>query len=199
MTDINTLQNELTRLHISIPDDLRLSDHTISRYLATQQRAGYVFFHTHMAVCHIDLYRFALPGARDPASIEILRKLPREFLAKSQKQAVAHSICLARFCDAVKKEMDKQPSRDNLGVVGDYTIADMATQSIRVLLIAVQFNLYQNLVEHTTAPLWGNGPITEAQIRALIDSLIEITEAWSHVCSITKQAVCPPPPMYNFS
>jgi hypothetical protein len=142
MTDIAALQSELTRFHVSIHDELRLTDQSMARYAASNQWRGYCFFHTHMAVSHIDLYRFSLPGPRTPASIEILRKLPPDFIARCQKQAVAHAISLARFLDAIKIETDRMPNPGNPKLVGDYSVAHMATQCIRVLLIALQYNLY---------------------------------------------------------
>ncbi|KAK5989995.1 hypothetical protein PT974_08258 [Cladobotryum mycophilum] len=188
MADINALQNELTRLHASIPDDLRLSDQSISRYAQSERWMGYVYFHTHMAGCHMDLYGFSLPGHRDPAAIEILRKLPKEFLARSQKQAVAHSMCLARFFDAVRNETENIPNQGNVKLVGDYSVTHMATHCIQILLIALQYNLHQDLADHTTAPLWRSGPTSEVQIRAFIDTMLEITEPWSRVIEVTRVA-----------
>lgn len=188
MADIAALQSELTRFHVSIHDELRLTDQSMARYAASNQWRGYCFFHTHMAVSHIDLYRFSLPGPRTPASIEILRKLPPDFIARCQKQAVAHAMSLARFLDAIKIETDKMPNPGNPKLVGDYSVAHMATQCIRVLLIALQYNLYENLSD-TTAPTWRGAETSEAQIKSLIDTIMEITEAWAEIFDMAKQAV----------
>ncbi|KAL7819295.1 hypothetical protein V8C44DRAFT_133522 [Trichoderma aethiopicum] len=190
MEDIAGLQSELTRFHISIHDDLRLTEQSMARYAASDQWRGYCFFHTHMAVSHIDLYRFSLPGPRNQASIEILRKLPPDFIARSQRQAVAHALSLARFLDAIKIETDRMPNPGQPKLVGDYSVAHMSTQCIRVLLIALQYNLYENLGD-TTAPVWRGSETSEAQIRSLIESIMEITEAWAEIFDMAKQAhVC---------
>jgi hypothetical protein len=187
MADINELQNELSRINFSLPDDLRLSDQSIARYMTSPERSGYVFLQTHLLACHIDLYRFALPGLRDPKSIDFLQKLPREFIIKSQKQAVAHAICQARFCDAIQKEVDKQPGLTH--IAGDCTIVHMSTQCLRVLLIAIQYGLYRDLTDHTTAPLWRNEPADEAHIRGLINSLFRISDPWTEILPIAGVAV----------
>ncbi|KAK1242145.1 hypothetical protein MKX07_000131, partial [Trichoderma sp. CBMAI-0711] len=187
MEDIAGLQSELTRFHISIHDDLRLTEQSMARYAASDQWRGYCFFHTHMAVSHIDLYRFSLPGPRNPASIEILRKLPPDFIARSQRQAVAHALSLARFLDAIKIETDRMPNPGTPKLVGDYSVAHMSTQCIRVLLIALQYNLYENMGD-TTAPVWRGSETSEAQIRSLIESIMEITEAWAEIFDMAKQA-----------
>ncbi|KAM0454744.1 hypothetical protein ACHAO4_004557 [Trichoderma viride] len=140
-----------------------------------------------MAVSHIDLYRFSLPGPRTPASIEILRKLPPDFIARCQKQAVAHAMSLARFLDAIKIETDRMQNPGSPKLVGDYSVAHMSTQCIRVLLIALQYNLYENLSD-TTAPTWRGAETSEAQIKSLIDTIMEITEAWAEIFDMAKQA-----------
>ncbi|KAH0490547.1 hypothetical protein TgHK011_002011 [Trichoderma gracile] len=187
MEDIAGLQSELTRFHISIHDDLRLTEQSMARYAASDQWRGYCFFHTHMAVSHIDLYRFSLPGPRNQASIEILRKLPPDFIARSQRQAVAHALSLARFLDAIKIETDRMPNPGTPKLVGDYSVAHMSTQCIRVLLIALQYSLYENMSD-TTAPVWRGSETSEAQIRSLIESIMEITEAWAEIFDMAKQA-----------
>ncbi|KAM0264750.1 hypothetical protein ACHAQJ_000575 [Trichoderma viride] len=153
MEDIAALQSELTRFHVSIHDDLRLTDQS----------------------------------PRTPASIEILRKLPSDFIARCQRQAVAHALSLARFLDAIKIETDRMPNPGNPKLVGDYSVAHMATQCIRVLLIALQYNLYEHLSD-TTAPIWRGAETSEAQIKSLIDTIMEITEAWGEIFDMAKQA-----------
>lgn len=189
MADINALQNELTRFHSAVPDDLRLSDHSISRYMTTQERPGYVYFHTHLSACHSDLYRFALPDQPEQASQDVLRKLPREFVLKSQRQAVAHALCLGRFCEAIQKNMDAQPDTGMPKLAGDYTIFHMASRGLQVLLVALDHNLYQDLENDTTAPLWRNGPTDEARVRSLCGSLLKITEPWCQVFHLAQGAV----------
>ncbi|KAK0762990.1 hypothetical protein N5P37_003973 [Trichoderma harzianum] len=187
MKDIAALQSELTGFHVSIHDELRLTDQSMSRYAASDQWRGYCFFHTHMAVSHIDLYRFSLPGPRNQSSIEILRKLPPDFIARCQKQAVAHAMSLARFLEAIKIETDRMPNPGTPKLVGDYSVAHMSTQCIRVLLIALQYNLYENLMD-TTAPVWRGAETSEGRIKSLIGTIMEITEAWGEIFDMAKQA-----------
>lgn len=189
MAEINGLQTELARIGASLPDDLRLSDQSILRYVAAQERPGFVFLHTHLLAAHIDLYRFALPCNSDATAVDLSRKLPHEFLAKSQKQAVAHALCLARFCDAVLRVFERLPKSGRLQLAGDCTIASIATQSLRVLLIALEHELYQDLAENSSAPLWRNEPADEAHIRVLITSLLRISEPWSQLLQVSAQAV----------
>jgi hypothetical protein len=190
MAEINDLQNELSRICASVPDKLMLTDQSIARYMASPERYGYIFLHSHIAASHLDLYRFALPGTKENSTPSILRKLPGEFLAKSQKQAVAYAISLARFCNAVQDAYDKLPAMDGLGLAGDCTVSHMTTHCLRVLLIALEHDLYQDLTEHTTAPLWRNEPASAAHIRDLIDGMLRMSEAWCDILEISRQAVC---------
>lgn len=190
MADINGLQNELSRFNASLPDELKLNDQNIARHMATEERVGYIFLHTHLGVAHIDLYRTSLPGLQEQIPIDMLRKLPREFIAKSQKQTVAHALCIARFCDAIQKHAEQLPDRGKLKLTGDPTILNVSTHCLRVLLTALQHNLYQDLADHTTAPLWRSEPADEAHIRRLIDGLLKILEPWCKVLPRAQQAVC---------
>ncbi|KJK89378.1 hypothetical protein H633G_06747 [Metarhizium anisopliae BRIP 53284] len=188
MADINRLQNELTRFHMSLPPEILLSDQTVAKYMASPERAGYVFLHTHLAVSHIDLYRFSLPGQRDKVSVEILRKLPREFIARSQKQAVAHAMCLGRFCDAIQNEVDQMHDTGKLKLAGDHSTFQMSTQCVRVLLVALQYGLYRDIADVTTAPLWRSVEVDEAHIRFLIDSVQRVTRPWCDILNVAQQA-----------
>ena len=189
MSEIIGYQGELNRIHASLPDDVRLGDQSISRYMSSVERAGFVFLHTHLAVSHMDLYRFALPNMQEQTSPEVLRQLPKEFTTKCQKQTVAHALCLARFYEAIQHEIEKRPKDGNCNLAGDCTISHMATQCIRVLLISMQHNLYEDLEQHTTAPLWRYEPVDEARIRSLMDACLRVSEPWSEVLTIAKQAV----------
>ncbi|GAB0133956.1 hypothetical protein EsDP_00002346 [Epichloe bromicola] len=188
MADINGLQNELTRFHMSLPPEVLLSDQTVTKYMASPERAGYVFLHTHLAISHIDLYRFSLPGQRDKISADILRRLPREFIARSQKQAVAHAMSLGRFCDAIQTEVDQMQDTGKLELAGDYSTFQMATHCVRVLLIALQYKLYRDINDVTTAPLWRAVEVDEAHIRFLIDSVQRVTRPWCSILGVAQQA-----------
>ena len=76
---------------------------------------------------------------------------------------------------------------------GDVTIAQMATQGIRVLLVALQYGLHEglDLAEHSTVPLWRLGTTTGPQIRQLVDSLIRISEPWAGVLVMSRHVVRP--------
>lgn len=189
MEDVNNFQNELTRFHLSIPDDIRLSDQSIAKYIASPERAGYVFLHTHLSVGHIDLYRFALPGIVDPNKNDILRRLPQDFVERSRKQAVAHALCTGRFCVAIQNQAESLDTEKPY-LAGDFTIPHIATQSLRVFLIAMQHRIYDNLTEDTTAPLWRFQPPNESYIRSLIvDGLFRVSAPWGPVLRTCNQAV----------
>ncbi|KAG6221850.1 hypothetical protein E4U34_001773 [Claviceps purpurea] len=200
MANINGLQNELTRFHMSLPPDLLLSDQTVTKYMASPQRAGYVFLHAHLAISHMDLYRFSLPGQRDKVSADILRRLPREFVARSQKQAIAHAMCLARFYDAIQTEVDQ---RDHHGVgelppalahpltlplAGDYSTFLLSTHCVRFLLIALQYELFRGVAHVTTAPLWRSVEGDEAHIYFLIESVQRVVRPWGCILKVAQQA-----------
>lgn len=188
MAEINGLQNELSRLHLSFPAHLKLDKASLENYMASPERAGYVYLHSHVGVAHIDLYRFALPGSRG-SSAENLRKLPREFVLQSQRQAVAHALSVARFINAVRTESDKYPSPLNIRLYGDYSMTHMSTESIRVLLVALQYDLFHNLAAYTTAPPWANAQTSKTELLSLVNGMLEATETWAQVFTVTKVAV----------
>ncbi|KAM4057059.1 fungal zn(2)-Cys(6) binuclear cluster domain-containing protein [Hirsutella rhossiliensis] len=188
MADINGLQNELTRFHSSLPSEVRLCDQSISRFMASPERPGYVFLHCHLAGCHIDLYRFFLPGQKEKIPLEILRKLPREFLARSQKQAVAHSMSFARFCDAIQNEVAQMRDTGKQELAADYSTIQVGTACVRVLLVAIQHQLFRDISQETTAPLWRLGKIDEAHLRFLIKSVQRVTEPWCGLLNMAQQA-----------
>lgn len=190
MEDINAFQNELTRFHASIPNEVRLSDQSITKFMSTSERVGFVYFHTHLSVGHIDLYRFALPGILDPSKNDILRRLPPDFVERSRKQAVAHALCTGRFCVAIQDEIERLAKTGVKALAGDSTISHMSTQSLRVFLIAMQHKIYDNLTEDTTAPLWRFQEPDEDYIRSLItNGLFRVSEPWCDILLVGKQSV----------
>lgn len=192
MEDINNLQNELSRFHSSIPDDLRLSDQSISKYMALPERVGYVYLHIHLAVAHIDLYRFALPGILDSTNSELLRRLPQDFVERCRKQAIAHALLIGRFCVASQDEIERLPDMGRVILAGDCTIPHMVTQALRVFLIAMQHNIYYDITTDTTAPLWRFEQPNEDHIRGLImNGLFRITEPWCSILLPSQKAVRP--------
>ncbi|CAM1505433.1 Fc.00g110700.m01.CDS01 [Cosmosporella sp. VM-42] len=183
MADINTLQNELSRFNASLPDEFKLNDQNIVHYMASEEGPGYCFLHCSLGASHLDLYSLSLPGLRERISGDVLRKLPHEFIAKSQKQAIAHALCLSRFCDTIQREVEQRPNNGKLKLAGDPSILNVTTQCLRILLTALQHGFYLDLTlaDHTTAPLWRNEPADEPHIRGLIDSLLRISESWCRV------------------
>ncbi|KAG5963960.1 hypothetical protein E4U56_002534 [Claviceps arundinis] len=199
MANINGLQNELTRFHMSLPPDLLLSDQTVTKYMASPQRAGYVFLHAHLAISHMELYRFSLPGQRDKVSADILRRLPREFVARSQKQAIAHAMCLARFYDAIQTEVDQRdhgmgelPSALSiplsLPLAGDYSTFLLSTHCVRFLLIALQYELFRGVAHVTTAPLWRSVEGDETHLYFLLESVQRVVRPWGCILKVAQQA-----------
>ena len=189
MYEINNFQNELNRIHASLPEDIRLSDQSIARYLPSQERAGYVWLHGHLSVCHMDLYRFALPNLLEQTYSEGLQQLPKDFVTKCQKQTVGHALCLARYYEYIQDKIDTSPKDGLVQLVGDCTVGHMATNAIRILLIGLQYNLFEDLEKLTTAPLWRYEPPTEADVRRMIDACLKICEPWCEVLPIVKEAV----------
>ncbi|KJZ72888.1 hypothetical protein HIM_07651 [Hirsutella minnesotensis 3608] len=188
MADINGLQNELTRFHSSLPADVLLCDQSISRYVPMAERPGYVFLHCHLAGCHIELYRIFLPGQKEKLPVEIVRKLPPEFLARSQKQAVAHSMSFGRFCDAVQNEVDQMRDTGKQEMAADYSTIQVGTACVRVLLIAIQYQLFRDISQETTAPLWRLGKTDESHLRYLIQAVQRVTEPWCGLLNMAQQA-----------
>ena len=191
MGEINAFQSELAAFSATIPEDMKLSDQSIAKYMPSAERVGYVYLQTRLRVAHIELYRFALPGIIDPMKNDIVRKLPLDFAEACKKQAVAHALCTGRFFMAIVDEVAKHPFRGKLNLVGDCTSAYMSTQCLRVLLIAIEHGIYENLNEQTTAPLWRFQHPDEAYIRNMIrDGFFKVSEPWGEVLTMIKQVVC---------
>ncbi|KAI5465538.1 hypothetical protein BGZ63DRAFT_107242 [Mariannaea sp. PMI_226] len=186
MSSINAFQNELSYINASLPECLRLNHRNIDHAMSSEYSTGYVFIHTCLASIHMDLYSFCLPGLREQVSPELLRKLPREFIAKSQKQAVAHALTLARLCDTLQRRIDSGAA-GSMKLVGCSSMVKFTTQCLRFLLTAMQHGLYQDLADHTTAPLWRNEPADEVHIRELIGSLLKISKQWCQIIPRNQQ------------
>lgn len=175
---------------MSLPEEYKLTDPVVEHIMTTEERNGYIYLHSHIGISHVDLYRFSLPGVHGTAP-DLLQRLPREFVLSSQKQAVAHSISVATFCDVVRREHEKHPSLLPIPLTGDYSITHMCTQAIRVLVVALCHDLYHDLAGKTTSPPWRGINalvVTEADVRDMINNLFKVMEPWSHISRITKQA-----------
>ena len=190
MSNIESLQAELTQYHKGLPSELLLTDESIAKYMRRPERAGFVWLHSHFYVSHIDLYRFALPRQRDKASTEILRRLPRDFLARAQRQAVAHAMALARFYDAIQTEVDNMPKSNMMMLAGDVSTFQISTPCVRVLLLALQFGLYKDLSDVPISELSLEIKPDETYMRYLIDAVQRVNMPWCDLLSIARQAVC---------
>jgi hypothetical protein len=189
MEDINRLQSELARFGSSLPEELKLSNHSIANFMHSSDRPGFVMLHTWLCQLYVELYRFALPGMQCQVARDIVRSLPKEFVIKSQKQAVAHALSLARFWETVQQQSPGINDTGELVVSGDYMITPSIAQCSKVLLIALKYNLYTDLSEHSTAPLWRNEPASEASIRAIIEKNVQLLEPWTKIIPGTNAMV----------
>ncbi|KAF7543117.1 hypothetical protein G7Z17_g11006 [Cylindrodendrum hubeiense] len=169
MSIINGFQTELSQVNTSLPEHLKLNDHNIARVMTSEDSTGYVFIHTCLASVHIDLYSICLPGLREQLSSDLLRKLP------------------PRFCATLQRRLDQQSYTRKLKLVGCSSMVKITTQCLRVLLTALQHNLYQDLADHTTVPFWSNEPADEPHIRGLIDSLLKISKSWCQIIPRNQQ------------
>lgn len=188
MEDIRKLQLELSRFSSSLPAHLKLSNQNISRWVHSPQKQVFVLLHGLYCTTHIDLYRFSLPGIRERGTPDLLKKLPGNFVLKSQKQAIAHAVTLARFWETIYNET-RRTSNGNAILMGDYNIVESIEQCVRVIITATQHKLYRDLNSHSTAPLWRNEAVSEGSLRPLIDSCLRVLEPWSHVIPSVKPRV----------
>lgn len=188
MEDIRKLQLELSRFSSSLPANLKLSDQNISRWVHSPEKQVFVLLHGLYCTTHIDLYRFSLPGIRERGTPDLLKKLPGNFILKSQKQAIAHAVTLARFWETVYNETRRVSSGKAI-LIGDYNIAEAIEQCVRVLITATQHKLYRDLNSHSTAPLWRNEAVSGDSLRPLIDSCLRVLEPWSRVIPSVKPRV----------
>jgi len=188
MEDVRRLQLELSSFSSSLPDYMKLSDQNISRWLQSKEKQVFVLIHGLLCTAHIDLYRFSLPGIRERGTPDLLKKLPHDFIVKSQKQAIAHAITLARFWETIYNQ-SKAIQRGKLLLIGDYNIAPLVQQCAKVLMTAKQHELYRDLTSHSTAPLWRNEPADGPSVRRLVDSCLRILQPWSKVIPCVKSRV----------
>ncbi|ROV98891.1 hypothetical protein VSDG_03826 [Cytospora chrysosperma] len=172
---VNGLQNQLIGFSQSLPEDLRLSDASINFYINSAECSSFVMLHTMFWLLHIDLYRFSIPGIREEATPELSRQLPREFVLKSQKQAVGYAVSLARFWRTLQELVAKRPPGDGTEklVSVDQSLAIYVTHATKILLAARKHQLFSDL-EDSTAPLVRQEPVDDAVLEALIDSNMQM-------------------------
>lgn len=109
---INQLQIRLFKFHQSLPECLKVSDSKFGQWAASSDCASFVMMYTIYCELHIDLYRFSIPGLREEADPEIARQLPRDFVEKSQIQAVGYAVSLSRFWRSMQEHVDRRPADD---------------------------------------------------------------------------------------
>jgi hypothetical protein len=189
MEDVNKLQQELVRFTASLPNWLRLTENNITAHVRTPNKNGFIMVHSWISQLHIDLYRFTMPGLREQANPDFLRKLPKEFTIKAQKQAVAHAITLGRLWETVRFEVARQRHESSPPVSGDYMLHIMVTQVVKVLLISIQHQLYHDLSMHTSAPLWRNDKVDDESVHLLIDSSLEMLRPWASIAPSIQTVV----------
>lgn len=191
MEDVARLHTELARFRETLPDAARLTDRNVRQYWESPERSSFVMLHTYVSQLHVDLYSFSVPGMKEEAHPELLRTLPRDFLQKCQKQAVAHAISLARFWEDLASIMRETPAELRQPfLTADFILVVCAVQVVRVLLSATLYRLYFDLNQHSTAPLLGrNEEMSEEVINLLINSVLGIVRPISQLFPITKSLV----------
>ena len=175
MEVVNSLQNEIARFTASLPDPLKLTDQNLTKFLDTADWIAFLLIHVWISHLHIDLYRFALPGLREQAHPDLLRKLPKDFISKSQKQAVAHALSLGRLFQTIQTDYGRTANE-----VGSFWLVPTVVQVAKVLMKAIQHQLCRDLSDHTTAPLWRSAEASDQEVRGLIDWSVRIVEPWSN-------------------
>ncbi|KUI64900.1 putative transcriptional regulatory protein PB1A11.04c [Cytospora mali] len=178
---VNGLQNQLISFSQSLPEDLKLSDASISSYINSVDGPSFVMLHTLFWLLHVDLYRFSIPGIREEATAELSMQLPQEFVIKSQKQAVGYAVSLARFWRTLQSHVTKRAPGDGTErlITVDQSFAIYITHTTKILLAARQHRLFSNL-EDSTAPLVRQEPVDDATLQALIESNMQLYSPFSY-------------------
>lgn len=197
MGGLNALQNELTHFHTLLPDDMRLSDHSVMKYMALPERSSYTFLHSRISAGHIELYRFALPGILPPGRDHVLHRLPDEFVSRCRKQAVGHALCLGRLFTCIQDEADKHQARGagsgGVFLAGDCSLPQIAGLALRVLLVAIECRIYDDLTEGSTSPLWRFQQPDEPHVLSLIEGgILRASAPFSPILMPCEKEVCSP-------
>ena len=180
--EVNKYQNELNRFKASLPSELRLTEANITNWMMRKDRLGFVTIHTWFCQLHIDLYRFTIPGIREQGSIDLLRKLPSDFIAKCRRQAVAHAICFATLCDRIQNEVERHPRRPGRSnLAADHLICITVSQAAKMLLAAMQHELYRDVTKHATVALVAEDPPNHDAMRKLVGALLRVLKPQVHL------------------
>ncbi|KAI3397672.1 hypothetical protein diail_10441 [Diaporthe ilicicola] len=172
---VNGLQNQLISFSQSIHEDLRLTDANIKRFLNSPEGPSFIMLHSLFWLLHVDLYRFTIPGIREEANPELSRQLPRDFVLKSQRQAVGYAVSLARFWRTLQGIVAQRPPGDGTErlLTVDQMFAIYVIQPTKILLAARQHHLFDDL-EDSTAPLVRQEPVDDAALAALVESNMQL-------------------------
>lgn len=174
MESVTSLQAQLTNFNENLPVQFKFSESNIHNTFGTAEGPAYTMLFTWYFQLHIDLYRFSVPGLREEANSELSRQLPKEFLLKSQKQAVGYAVTLARFWEKLQRLVSHRPPGIDRLVTADHNLAICIIQSSKVLLAARQHHLYTDVQEHSTAPLCRSKPVDDAALSLLIQSNLDM-------------------------
>lgn len=172
---VNGLQNQLISFSQSLSEEFKLNDANTNRFLGSPEGPSFIMLHSLFWILHVDLYRFTIPGIREEANPELSRQLPREFVLKSQRQAVGYAVSLARFWRTLQGIVAKRPPGDGTErlLTVDQMFAIHVIQPTKILLAARQHHLFDNL-EDSTAPLVRQEPVDDAVLAALVESNMQL-------------------------
>ncbi|KAH8782789.1 hypothetical protein F5883DRAFT_403687 [Diaporthe sp. PMI_573] len=172
---VNNLQNQLTSFKATISEELTLTDANITHFLSSSEGPSFIMLHSLFWILHVDLYRFTIPGIREEANPELTEKLPRDFVHKSQRQAVGYAVSLARFWRKLRGIVASRPPGNGTEklLTVDQMFAIYVIQPTKILLAARQHRLFDNL-EDSTAPLVRQEPVDDAALAALVESNMQL-------------------------
>lgn len=146
LESVNQLQCQLFQFHQSLPEYLKVSDSTIGNWATSPDCGSFVMIYTMFCELHIDLYRFSIPGLREEADPEIARQLPRDFVEKSQNQAVGYAVSLSRFWQSMQEHVSQRPADDGTEKLLTYdTVLVRHPQLLHTLLIGSTICLMSTL------------------------------------------------------
>lgn len=181
MQHVNQYQTALYRFTDSLPEHLKLSVSNVDAHIHRPNRPSYTMLHTWYCQTHIELYSFslhALKQSTSPDSVpwEFFLRSQRDFLLRSQQQAVSYAICLAQTWEYCLQNVQRTPSatlRHGLVTV-DWMIGACAVDVVEVLLAARKYRLYNNLKSNTSAQMCYLKPIDDDLLASLIASIVKL-------------------------
>jgi len=181
MEGVRRLQVRLASLSDSLPATYKRSERNLGDLVGTSDWVGFVLLHMWICQRYMDLYHFALPvsGGEQQVSADLVRKLPAEFLDKSRGQAVGWAVSLAQFGESLQALFDGHPRARDVLAAANRWIYPCLNHSNRILMMARQHGLYEDLRNQSTAPLRHGGVIDEAALSGLMRSNSALLESVS--------------------